>query len=58
MTTDREPDMQTALRIPIALVDRIDKLAEEMSKPGLRVTRTEVMRLALFEGVGRMEKKR
>jgi hypothetical protein len=53
--TESENLVQTAVRVPRALLERIDRLAVAMSQPGLRVTRTDVLRLAATHGVGQLE---
>ena len=56
MTTDKpEQQLQTAIRYPESWADRMDKIAERMSQPGMRVTRAEVVRLALHRGIVEME---
>jgi len=50
-----DPQVQTAIRLPESLLDRVDKLAEKMSQPGMRVTRAEVLRLATFRGIDQLE---
>lgn len=55
---DHKPDyanVQTAIRLSNSLLARIDKLAEDMSQPGLRVTRTGVLRHATFLGIDSLE---
>jgi predicted DNA-binding protein len=54
-TKDSEEQVQTAIRLPQSLLDRLDRLAEKMSQPGMKITRTEVLRLALFKGVDQLE---
>lgn len=45
---------QTAIRLPDVLLERIDKIAERMSVPGVSpVTRSEVIRLFVTQGVDR-----
>jgi predicted transcriptional regulator len=46
---------QTAIRLDDALLERVDKLAERMSQPGLRVTRVDVLRLTIFRGMAELE---
>jgi predicted transcriptional regulator len=48
---------QTAIRLPDALLKRIDKLAECMSELGMAVTRAEVLRRAAYLGVEQLEAK-
>lgn len=47
--------VQWALKLPKSFLGRADKLAEQMSEPGFRYTRTDVLRMAMFEGVERLE---
>jgi len=54
-TRDGEEQVQTAIRLPQSLLVRLDKLAERMSQPGMKITRTEVLRLGLFRGVELLE---
>jgi predicted transcriptional regulator len=55
VTEKTDPQTQTAIRLPDSLLARLDKLAERMSEPGMRVTRTEVLRLAVFRGASELE---
>ena len=50
-----EPQIQTAIRVPESWLVRLSKLAEKMSQPGMRVTRTEVLRLSVFRGLEVLE---
>ncbi len=52
---DQEKHVQTAIRIPESLLERLDKLAEKMSRPGVRLLRADAMRDAIFRGVDVME---
>jgi predicted DNA-binding protein len=47
--------IQTAIRLPESLLDRLDRIAARMSKPERRVTRAEVLRMAAFHGVAQLE---
>ncbi len=58
MADKEENQTQTAIRIPDSLLERMDKLAEQMSKPGLQISRADVHRLGLFRGIGEMEKEK
>jgi len=58
MSDKQEQQVQTAIRLPESLLDRVDKLAETMSQPGMRVTRAEVLRLAAYRGVDQLEAER
>lgn len=44
-----------SIRLDPTLLQRMDKIADRMSQPGMRVTRTEVFRLAAFKGVEQLE---
>jgi len=55
MTDKQEQQVQTAMRVPESWIDRFDKIAERMSRPGMPVNRTEVMRLAMHRGLVEME---
>lgn len=46
---------QVAVRVPTSWLTRADKIAESMSQPGMRVTRTEVLQLATYRGVDQLE---
>lgn len=59
MNTKKKTQTQTAVRLPDSLFARIDKIAEGMSQPGVNpVTRAEVIRLFVIQGVDRAEKKK
>lgn len=53
-----ETSIQTGIRLPESLLDRIDKIAETLSSPGVEVTRSDVHRKALFLGVEQLESAR
>jgi predicted DNA-binding protein len=54
-----ENQTQTAIRLPDSLLERIDKIAERMSQPGLNpVTRAEVIRLFVMQGADRADAER
>ena len=55
MTEKQDEQIQTAIRLPKSLLKRLDKLAERMSRQGMRVTRAEALRLAAFEGTAVLE---
>ena len=58
MNTKQESLIQTAIRLPKSFLVRLDKLAEQMSQPGMPVTRAEALRIAAFKGVEELEEKR
>jgi predicted DNA-binding protein len=55
VTDKREHHTQTAIRVPDSWLERIDKLADRLSRPGVLVTRTAAMRDALYRGIEVME---
>jgi predicted DNA-binding protein len=56
VNTKQERQTQTAIRLPDSLLERIDKIAERMSKStGIRTTRSDVHRLAVEQGVNKLE---
>lgn len=54
-TAEKETHVQMAIRLPESLLARMDKIAEHMSQPGMRITRAEVLRIATFHGVAKLE---
>ena len=46
-----ENTFQVTFKIPDAWIKQADAIAEAMSKPGLRVTRTDALRTALAQGL-------
>jgi predicted transcriptional regulator len=50
-----EPQTQTAIRLPDSFLVRIDKIAENMSRRGMRITRSDALRIAMFEGAAVLE---
>lgn len=50
-------EIQMAIRFSKTFVKRLDRLAERMSKTGIRATPTEVLRLAAVLGVETLEVK-
>lgn len=55
MTDKQEQQVQTALRLGESVLERADKLAEKMSRPGLRLTRADLLRLAVHQGLDQLE---
>lgn len=56
-----EPDLdniQTAIRLPRALLDRIDVISASMSTEGIEITRSDVLRMSAFRGVDILEAER
>lgn len=54
---DKQQEQQTqiAIRLTDGMIERMDKLAEKMSKPGLQLTRADVHRQAVFLGIEKLE---
>ena len=50
-----ENDTPIGFKIPGDWLQRADKLATALSRPGLRATRTEVLRAALERGLDTLE---
>ncbi len=55
MSTEKEATIQMSVRVPESWNERLDKLADKMSQPGITLTRTEVLRLALHHGIEKLE---
>lgn len=52
-----ENTMQVALRIPPAFAKHAEALAKTMSTPGIPLSRTDVLRAAIYEGLERLQRK-
>lgn len=52
---EQEKQVQTAIRVSESLLDRADKVADRMSRPGMRITRADVLRLAAHQGMDQLE---
>lgn len=50
-----EDQIQTAVRLPKSWFARLDKLAEQLSQPGLTLSRTDALRMAIARGMAEME---
>ena len=50
-----EDQIQTAVRLPESWFARLDKLAERLSQPGLTLSRTDALRMAIARGMAEME---
>lgn len=55
MNDKQEQQVQIAIRLPESELERADKLAGRMSRPGLRLTRADVLRLAFYQGMDQLE---
>lgn len=58
MTKKTKPQLQTAVRLPEALVQRIDRHVGHLNRNGLQITRSDVIRLAASQGMDVIEKQR
>lgn len=53
-----EPDwdnIQTAIRLPRALLNRVDAISARMSVKGIEITRSDVLRISMFKGIDILE---
>jgi hypothetical protein len=51
-------DVLVAARLPSSVIAQIDAIAARMSKAGVPITRTEVVRMLLLRGVERESRRR
>jgi Arc/MetJ-type ribon-helix-helix transcriptional regulator len=54
-TTEPQREVQIAVRLQNATVLRVDAIVEKMSQPGLTVSRSEALRIALYRGLETLE---
>jgi predicted DNA-binding protein len=52
------PTVQTAVRLDTEVIARLDAIAGKLSRPGLEVTRTDALRIALMTGMEVIEKEK
>jgi uncharacterized protein (DUF4415 family) len=52
------PSVQTAVRLDADVIDHLDTIAKKLSRPGLEVTRTDALRIALMTGIEVIEKEK
>jgi len=55
---DKGPTVQTAVRLDLELITRLDAVARKLSRPGLEVTSTDALRICLLTGLQAIEKER
>ncbi len=55
MSEKQDQYVQTAVKLRQSSLDRADKLAERMTQPGLDLTRTDLIRMALHRGFDVLE---
>lgn len=55
---EKVPTVQTAVRLETDVIARLDAIAAKMSRPGLDVTRTDALRIALMTGMQAIEKEK
>jgi hypothetical protein len=53
--SSHEPTVQVGVRVPKSLSDRLDALAERLSRPWHDASRSEALRLALERGLDAVE---
>ena len=51
----RDERVQTAIYLERSLIERADKLATKLTRPGMRFARADVIRMASFKGLEIME---
>ena len=57
-TQAKGPTQQIAVRLDADVIGRLDAIAGKMSRPGLEVTRTDAIRIALLTGLQAIEKEK
>jgi len=55
---EKGPTVQTAVRLEAVVIARLDAIATKMCRPGLEVTRTDALRIALMTGIEVIEKEK
>lgn len=53
--SNEENDIQYAVRVPGSWLERLDKIAEHLSRPGIRVSRAEALRACAIHGIEHFE---
>jgi predicted transcriptional regulator len=57
-TSKDKPTHQIAVRLDADVISRLDAVASKLTRPGLSVTRTDAIRIALLTGLQAIEKER
>jgi hypothetical protein len=57
-SVDKVPTQQVAVRLDAEVLRRLDAIAAKLSRPGLVLTRTDAIRIALLTGLQAIEKER
>jgi predicted transcriptional regulator len=57
-SADKGPTQQIAIRLDPDVISRLDAIATKLSRPGLSITRTDAIRVALLNGLHAIEKER
>ena len=52
---DKQQQIQTALRLDESMLELADNIAKRMSRPGLRLTRADLLRLAVHQGLAQLD---
>lgn len=55
MKADQDPYVQTAIRVLKSTLVRADKLSKHLSQRGRRTSRSDALRMAMFEGLSVLE---
>lgn len=51
-----EQQIQTAIRVPESWLEEFDRLAKDLSKPGMQISRADVHRMAIRRGLDALAK--
>jgi len=57
-TKDKAATQQVAVRLDGDVISRLDAIAGKLTRPGLAVTRTDAIRIALMTGLESMEREK
>ena len=57
-TSKDKPTHQVAVRLNADVIGRLDAIAAKLTRPGLAVTRTDAIRIALMTGLESMEREK
>lgn len=52
---DKQTQRQTAVRFPDAILEEADELIAAFSRPGLQLTRADILRMAVVCGVEQLK---
>jgi len=57
-TKDKAATQQVAVRLDADVINHLDAIAAKLTRPGLAVTRTDAIRIALMTGMESMEREK